>query len=108
MKNILLLSLIAILAISCDVPTESRTWRARNLKNSKLMIVENCMDLPVKPGDTVCVSNSGLGYSNFEIMNRANPVLDTMQIDMLVTNGDTTVTIWECYNVRLEQLVVNP
>lgn len=111
MKNILYLSLIAILAISCQSESikkmsQSTTWRAHNILNGHLIIVENDLRLPLKAGDTVCVGNSHTHNSEFTIINTGQAGLDTVQFDMYVADGDTTFIMWECHNVVLEQKVI--
>lgn len=110
MKNILFLSLIAILAVSCQpqdiLEAKSFKWRARNILNNHLMIVENPLGLPVRKGDTVCVANSSQDHTDFSIVNGSSLVQDTIQLDMYVSNGDTTYNIWQCHNVRLEEAIL--
>jgi len=111
MKNILSLLSVLVVMSSCDHPDsgqliKSTTWRARNIANGHLFIVENDLELPFKTGDTVCVGNSHTSNSEFTIMNTAQLGIDTIQYDMYIENGDTTFNAWECHNVILLQKVM--
>tara|TARA_R110000868_G_scaffold37331_1_gene132224 strand:- start:3682 stop:4020 length:339 start_codon:yes stop_codon:yes gene_type:complete len=111
MKKIPLLLLIAILAVSCQSESgkkmsHSTTWRAHNILNGHLVIVENDLRLPLLAGDTVCVGNSNTNSNEFNILNVAQLGIDTVQYDMYVANGDTTFVMWECHNVVLEQKII--
>ncbi|MEI6887415.1 MAG: hypothetical protein WCK31_04245 [bacterium] len=110
-KKIVYLVLTTLVISSCtsksgETFTKSNTWRARNILNNHLLIVENDLELPLTIGDTVCVGNSHTTDSEFSILNSAQQSIDTIQYDMIVTNKDTIFTAWECHNVVLEQKVL--
>lgn len=83
----------------------SITWRARSIKQHKLIIVENKDSLPIRSGDTVVVMNSDAHPFQFYIVNLPSSLADSVYLDVYIDGEDTVNCKWNTYNVVLTQRI---
>lgn len=80
-------------------------WRARILKNNRLIFVHNTDSLPVLMGDTVTVYLNEQ-TNTYYISNNPIGACDTSTLEMYVDKQDTIYTRFEAWNVVLEKRVI--
>ena len=102
--TVLVVGAIASLSSCTRVADERPTrkplkWRARVLKNNKVLFVQNIDSLGVLAGDTVLVNYNEEG-SIYYISNFGGNVSDTAYFDQL---SDSTYYRYEAINVVLER-----